>query len=281
MNIIDRFVSGREVGVAIPVSIGTAIAVETALGLNPEIKVDKAPILEAKLLFINVRTLIRNLMGALTTDGKRLVNEKNLIPALIEEMGIIEAGISKETHGKINVAYYVCSYKSLKQHFPNALLRTPTTEIQKFAHAIEVGLLKNLQEISPPHDIRYFDVTIVGKFPDTFIMTHSPVDLLSVDSFTKLTLLESHTGKMKRHLLWNTKLTNGKELVNIPFTRFTLQVFGDNGGQFAPLAPKIKQAVKDVAEKYSWSSITTKDKVNYGISSIEDKVIRSTLKGLL
>jgi len=281
MNIIDRFVSGRELATQVPVSIATGLAVEAALGIHPEIKVDKAPILEAKLLLINVRTLIRNLMGALTTDGKRLVSDKNLIPALVEEMAIIEAAISKGTNGKVAVCFYICSYRNLKQQFPNALLKMPVTEIQKFAHAVETGLLRNLDELQPPHDIRHFDVELTGKFPDTFIITHSPVDLLSADNFNKLSLVESHTGNIKRHLLWNTKLTNGRELSNIPFTKFTLQVFGDNGGHFSPMSPKVKQAVKDVADKYNWTSITTREKVSYGISSITDTTIRSTLKGLL
>src|SRR5690606_9561418 len=99
------------------------------------------------------------------------------------------------------------------------------------------------------NDVRYYDVYIEGKFQDTMLLTHIPVDLLSADRFSKLVLLESHTGAIKPHLSWYTKLTNGKELFRMPFNRFTLQVFGDNGVHFAPMPMKMKQAVKDISEK--------------------------------
>lgn len=279
-SIIDRMIVGRELGTQVPISIGSALAIEAALGIHPEIQVSSPPILETKMLMINVRTLIRNLLGALTTDARKMMTDKNLFPALLEEMNIIETAVSKQTNGMIPVVFYYCSYRSLKQKFPNALLRMPNTEIQKFNNALESNLLMQIKDSGVSSDLRVFDVDLSGKFPDTFIMTHAPVDLLSSNYFSKLVLLESHTGNMKKHLLWNSKLTNGKELTRIPFNRFTLQVFGDNGVHFSPLLPKVKQAVKDIADKYEWTSITTMDKIKYSVSNVNDKIIRTLLISL-
>src|SRR5690606_10382192 len=116
----------------------------------------------------------------------------------------------KATNGKVLVTYYISSYQKLKQLFPHAFLRTANTEIQKHQQAIENAILKGLRDIGLANDVLYYDVYIESKFQDTMLLTHIPVDLLSADRFSKLVLLESHTGAIKPHLSWYTKLTNGK-----------------------------------------------------------------------
>lgn len=281
MTLVERKVADRELSTVIPLSIATGLAIESLLGVHPEIPVDRPPVLGTKLVMINLRTLIRNVHGALETEIKKIVTPQAIGLAVSEEMIIIESAINKTSEGRALVVFYACSYQSLKRLFPNALLRFANTDLQlKYAN-LEKTALKYILDSQPHHDVRTFDVDIDGQYPDTIIITHSPVDLLSRRHFEKLTLLESHTGAFKTHLQWNTKLTNGKDLVRIPFGRMSLQVFGDNGQHFSPMPNKIKDAVKDTAEKYLWTATTTHDKIVYGINKIEDQLVRSSILGLL
>lgn len=108
-------------------------------------------------------------------------------------------------------------------------------------------------------------------------MTHVPVDLLTGTRFSKLTLLESHTAKLKNKLDWNSKLTNGKDLPNMPFNAMTLQVFGDGGLFFSPMPMAVKKEVMSIAEKYKWTPATSLDKVKYGLQGMNDHLTRQIL----
>jgi hypothetical protein len=276
MSLLDRKLAERALG-AIPVSIATSLAIESACGIHPEITVTKAPVLNNRLLMVNIRTLIRNIYGALETEIKKQLTTRQIITALMEEMSIIESCINKYSDGICSVVFYACSHGALKRLYPYAIHRQITTDIQiHYAH-LEKMSIKELLDIPNTHDIRTFDVGIEGKYPDTLMLTHLPVDLMSRYSFSQLLLLESHSGKIKNHLEWNSKLTKGVDLLKIPFCKFTLQVFGDNGNLFSPMPQAIKEEVRRMAEEDHWTVTTTKDKIVYSINKIYHPKLKSEL----
>src|SRR5690606_15099886 len=105
--------------------------------------------------------------------------------------------------------------------------KNATTENQKFVQALEGNTFKEFQQLQPDADLRVFDMDFEQDQRKVLIITHFPVDLLNRYKFSRLVLLETHTGAMKPHTLWYTKLYNGKELNMIPFDRMTVQLFGD------------------------------------------------------
>lgn len=280
MNNILGDIDAREKG-GIPISIGTSLAIESACGVFPDRPVSPAPVLAVKELWINVRTLIRNLNGALPKELAERVLPHDLVPPMLEELSIIESAISKISSGMVRVVYYCCDYSSLPRMFPKATLRFAKTEKQLLIKALEDNAITLLLAASPPHDLRLFRFEIHGKFPNSLIVTHLPVDLLARYSFAKLELLESHTGSIKPYPQWHSKLTGGKELPNIPFNRFSLQVFGDNGHQFAPMLPSIRKEVIRMAEEDSWTTITTDEKIRVSLRKIQDPATRSLLLAVL
>ncbi len=273
-------VDSREKG-QFPISIGTSLAVEAAGGVYPDRPVEPAPVLQVREVWFNLRTLYRNLFGCLPSDLKERVTHGPLAMALIEEMGILEAAILKISNGGARAVFYVCDYSTLRQKFPKAALKVPTTPKQIMQHALETAAIRTVLEQGVAHDLRMYRFEITGTHPASFIVTHLPVDLLSRYSFAKLDLLESHTGMIKPPPQWNTKLTNGKELTNIPFGRFSLQVFGDNGHHFAAAPRSVREAVLQLAQERRWTAVTTEEKIRESLRSISNPVDRAALLSLL
>lgn len=280
MNSLLAGVDGREKG-QFPISIGTSLAVEAAGGVYPDRPVDPAPINDVKEVWFNLRTLLRNLIGCLPKDIKDRVTQGPLIEAMVEELQILESTILKISSGNARAVFYVCDYSTLRQKFPKAALKVPTTPKQQMQHAMETAVIQGLLKQGVPQDVRTFRMEIEGQHPASFIVTHLPVDLLSRYSFAKLLLLESHTGKIKAHPQWNTKLTNGNELSNIPFGRFALQVFGDNGHHFAAAPRAVREAVLQLAKDRNWNAVTTDAKVRDSLNSLPHAADRLALVSLL
>lgn len=280
MGLLDRKVADRAVG-DLHISIATDLGLESAVGIHPEIKVDRPPILDSRVLMVNMRTLIRNIHGAVDGEIRKQLTPSAVLSTLQAEMQIIESTINRYSEGMTNVVFYACSHASLKRKFPNAIMRQVSTDIQLHYTHLERDVLKLLLAQPAAHDIRTFDVEIEGKYPDTMIITHLCVDLLSKPHFSKLLLLETHTGAIKNHLQWNTKLTKGNELLRIPFCRFSLQVFGDNGHLFSPQGQLMKNTVLEMAEADKWTNVSTRERIVSSIQKVKDAKLRSSLLLLL
>ncbi len=109
--------------------------------------------------------------------------------------------------------------------------------------------------------------------------THLACDLLSYRTSLKLQLLESHTGELKKRLVWNTKYKKitTVELNNLPFNEKLLYILGDNTGMVQPLNIKIRRALGDVATSNNWTPNTTVDRVVFDTNKSD--IVRPALGG--
>lgn len=273
--------ANREKG-QFPISIATSLAMESLAGIHPNIlNVVNLPIKDVSTILINIRTIIRNIHGALPTEASKALKAKELIDTLLAEMTIIEATVNKLSEGMVNVVFYASTYGSLARKYPQAILRSITTDLQiQYTH-LERDTIIKLLENPLTFDIRRYDTEITDRFTDVLIITHLCIDLLSKSQFNRLRLLETHTGIIKNHLQWNTKLTKGKDLIRIPFNRFTLQVFGDNGHLFSQMDHRTRAAVLNMAEADQWTTASTKDRIVASIRKLDDPSTRMTLLALL
>lgn len=260
-------ISGRALGEHLPISVSTAVAIE---GL-PE----KKPLWGAEL-WINLRTLLRNLWSTINSDDRKYVGPEHLYAPFVAEMEQVRNAVRDITGGTMTVVFYHCDYSDLLRHLPNAILKEHS-ELQKNYLAIEHNLMQVLLKYAESFGIREFKTEIRGTPQKCLMMTHYPVDLLSAKSFGKLQLLESHTGTIKSKSEWHTKLTNGKQLDNIPFNHFTLQIFGDNNNLLNAMSIKIRKVVMEIAEKHKWTSVSTLDLIRFSIGEIKDPFARDFL----
>ena len=260
-------VNVRDMG-DIPDSIGTSFAIQSLFNKHPDKKPEKyLPAARADGIYINVRTLLRNMFNATESAKVTLVKPDDYLRALKSELTEIKDYISSQEESKLKVYYYLPTYKSLHKEFGStAELREPRTDLQKSKLEIEKAVFVKLEQelLSLDKDKRYVNITDMGvdaaEREIGLLLTHYPVDLLYSKGFSKLLLLESHTGQIKGENEWYTKFS-AVASERIPFNKAMLIFFGDSGGMFKPQHHKARDALLAVAEKYKWNYQTTRDKI--------------------
>jgi hypothetical protein len=272
-------IAARAVG-QYPLSIATSLAIESTNGVHPDIVVEKPPILEYPEIWINIRTLFRNLMGSFDKDTAGGVVPPELMSTLVEEMDTIASIIRDSANGRTNVIFYYSNYKDIDKKYHHAVFIEDRTDRQKQYTLIHNQTMKLLLK-QHANDIRIFDLKLHSEYlAKALILTHYPYDLLSHKSFGQLDLLESHTGAIKGRALYYTKYHEGKTLSRIPFREDLIQVFGDSV-IFKPYDIKVRKEVIEIAEKYKWNQVVTFEKLKYGIEQIKNPYAKEVLLSII
>ncbi|WP_144106648.1 hypothetical protein [Paraburkholderia sp. BCC1886] len=278
-------ISARAVG-QYPVSISTSLALEGAFGIHPDLPpVKSAPILEYEQLFVNMRTLFRNFLGAMDKVSGAMVSPDEIAITLNEEMEQITEIVNEGSNGRCKPVFYLSKYKGMAQAYPYAAFRVDSTDRMKANAVILKQTMALIAQQNRDRDdpILIFDRKLTPEkvpAPKTLIITHHAYDLLSYRAFRSLSLLESHTGRIKDRALWYTKYSNGRELAQIPFREDLIQVMGD-GETFRTLDPKLRKEVLELATRFNWSAVTTSDRIRFCADFIKDAPKRDLFKSLL
>lgn len=278
-KLTENILSARAVG-QFPISIATSLAIESAIGILPEAPAPSPEVKSRDLIKINIRTLIRNLVGSVETEDKGKIDAYVAATYIRNEMVAIETIIAEHSDGRCQVAFYHCSYTDIINDFNRSIFKTPNTLGQKHSHEFENKVCRILTS----GEIGSVDVKqYVRRFEDfsgsALLLTHYPIDLLQRYRFSSVALLESHTGAIKPPIMWNTKLANGRELEIIPFDRMTLQLFGDNV-TFVPMPIKIRKRMYNIAVNNKWTAATTKDYVIHCVEMNRDPALEVLVKDL-
>lgn len=248
----------RETG-EIPISVSTALAIESLF--NQEIERDFS--YNNQSLWFNVRTIFRNLLGAVKVETD--YDDEMILLDLLEEITVILTVLEENNvKGKNKVVLYANSHNNLEKLFPYAKVKRPKTDKQVEYYQIEKRIIETLfDNISTNDDysVETGDCKLEGKDQSAIVLTHHPVDLLSRYKFSELLLLESHTGVIKKQSQWNTKLTGGKQNPRLPFNSLTLQVFGDQSTNFYSYSAAYKKVLIDLAKKANWNALTGSEKI--------------------
>jgi len=271
--------SYREVG-KYPISIGTSLAIESACGINEEGK-QYNHVADYDCLWLNIRTLLRNLLGAIPSDSPTLPAQQ-YAEALLFEIDTITHAVQDASHGRCRVMCYYSNYSEVERKHPGAGIRVYTTAKQKASFALSKEVLLKLFKLIKDHQVPFLGINdlISGQsFQKNLILTNYAYDLLANSPTFGLTLLESHTGAVKTKALWHTKYLDGRNLPMIPFNRLFLQVFGDKE-TFRPMDPKLRKEIIEIATKYKWNSSTTTSMINYGIGQLKNHYARDILRAL-
>lgn len=271
-------VSDRVVG-QYPISIATSLALEGATGRYPERETGVNQLLDYKEIWVNVKTLFRNLYNACDRNSVLNVETEDFVDGLATDMDHFVEVIRNETQGMAKVVFYVCDYANMAFHYPHAGIRGDTTELQKaYTHAMRECIKQLLEK--QLFEVKLFSHLINEQNDQKILLiTHFPLDLCA-KGLTNKDLLESHTGIIKPKHQWYTKYLNGKELPNIPFRKDLLQVFGDQE-HFRPMSISLRKQILGLAETYNWSQVTTTAKIRYGIDQLKDPLARDVLKQML
>jgi len=275
----DTAISARAIG-QYQLSIATSLAIESLMGIHPEIKVSKPPINEFKELWVNVKTLFRNLMGSMHKDSAAQADRAELVEALWYECETIRAIIKEGTTRPTNVVFYVSDYKGMESKYKHAVLRRDNTDKAKDYTQTQNKVIERLLK-EHPENFLTFDLKLKAtQKVNTVILTHYPYDLFSRKEFLNLVLLESHTGALKTPDMWYTKYYEGKDIPFIPFREDLIQIFGDKE-HFRPMDIKIKREVIELAQEKRWSAVTTTEKIKSNINDMKNPMSKAIIKDLL
>lgn len=268
-----------------PISIPTSLALEAAFDIYP----DRPPlgrkvINEYSEIWINIRTLFRNLMSCFSKEQSRSLFPGMLVLGLLDDIEMIQEVIRSNTNDNVKPIFYYSNYAKLDFHFKHGIIRTDRTDKQleyTKLHNETIKLLLSKAEKEHIGDIRVFDLLIKPTDrTNALIVTNFAIDLLANKEFSRMTLLESHSGQFKEKAQFYTKFYDGKECSQIPFRKDMLQIFGDNT-LFHPMDIKLRREILEVAKKYNWSSITTTDRIRLTIDSIQNPYFKEFIKNIL
>lgn len=253
------------------VSIGTSLALETLFGINENVKpTNPLPYTHYDNLFVNIRTLVRNLYGAVSKELKVQWSAQHYLKKVLEEIRNIPMIISDQSHEKLSVIYYFCEFTSLSREYPHATLKKVREQVSLYDN-IEAYVIDSIKRLVKQGKLNIMICDVKVPIPEerNLILTHYPVDLVPHVGSRNLDLIESHTGAIKNRRKWYTKL-KGKDMERIPFSRKTIQIFGD-GRTFSGVTPKQKKMVMDFSESNRWNQTTTDRVIDAQMSRFPDK----------
>lgn len=268
-----------------PVSIATSLALEGAFDIYPDRpQLGYIPIKKFDMLLINVRTLYRNIMGSLSKNDIKKVIPPQIMACIVDEIDMITSIVTSETDNRVSVIFYYSNYDGLETKYKYAQIRRDTTDLQKEYTAIHnqtIKLLLDYNKKSPISNLKLFNLDIDLEIQkDVLILTNYAYDLTFKRKFRRLSLLESHSGKVKEESQFYTKFHDGNKLCQIPFRIEMLQIFGDST-IFKPLSLELRKEILEIANKYNWSTVTTKMKIQYGIDHILNPYAKEIVRAIM
>lgn len=273
---------------AFPVSVGTSLALESLFKpvlepIDPERKIPQHVNLDDyDELWINVFTLYRNLMAALTKEHTQSVSFREVAEGIVQEIDYItEIFNSYKTRVTQKIIFYISDYKGIGDQNKFVNPRKIATDTQIHFSELYVATAKLLIE----HYRNYSNFKLFKSEikPDVrckaLIITHVAFDLVSYENFRELDLLESHTGILKKYPTWHTKYYNGKELPDLPFNLLLLKIFGD-ANTYRPMDMRLRKEILAIAKANRWTPVTSESKVRRDLNQMKNQFFIDNLKTL-
>lgn len=257
-----------------PVSIATSLALESLLNIHPDTKHSSPPIHRFSELWINIRTIFRNLYGSMERLQAESLSLYDYVYGMIDDMSNIQYW-SQLLEVQKPVYFYYSKYEDLEKKYTFAKFRNANTPIQKAYFQKQNETIDTL--FKEKHLLSYTDNKEKGNvyvfkdfikpshYPSVGLLTHYAFDLCQSYSFEKLYLVESHIGHVKDKSLWYTKYYNGNQLPPLPFRLDLLQIFGDRE-MFHPAPKKVRELFIEMAKKYHFTPMTSKDRIKQCLS---------------
>lgn len=288
---MSKALTSRMMG-QLPISIATSVAFESLLNMEPPSDAPPwvrrpsgsvQPIRRQKELWINLRTLLRNIDGAINPEVENLTSPLDYYRALVAEMATIETIVNElPAEERPKTIYFTKSYENLSRIWPNALFRDVTAPKLKVFAVLENNVMSYFADDIRKGVFAQDKVIIADSYLSPGIraalISHFPVDLVLTKGNKFELLVESHTGALKLKQEWYTKLRDGNKYPRIPFDKAMVQIFGDKENMLSPQTLAIRKRLGVISEKYRWSPMTTRDRVIFSIEQEHEPVLLKLVK---
>lgn len=270
-----------------PLSIATSVAFESLFNMEPA---DDAPswvrrpsgtvepIKRIGELWINLRTLCRNIDGAISSEVMNDASPMDYYRILVSEMSAIQSIVNDvPAEQRPALRFYTKSYENLTKLWPHALFRDVTAPKQIVYAVMENNVMSYFADdikkgVFNPEQVVIVDSYLHPGLRPT-LLSHFPVDLVLTKGNKFEALVESHTGAIKRKEEWYTKLRDGNKYPRIPFDKAMVQIFGDKENMLSPQTMAIRKRLGVISEKYHWSPMTTRDRVIFCVEQEHEPIL--------
>lgn len=270
-------ISSRTVS-ALPLSIGTSLAFESVFeprlpAYDPSRVIPQmVDLSKYNAIWINITTLIRNIIGALPKTSAHQVTPDDIKDAIIYEMQLLSEMTNTASSGNCKCLFYHHTYRRLLNNPLTTKFikfRLPNTTLQ-IAYDNTVNKTMLLLERDKSLDITTTDSELSpdNSNDKALIFTHVPYDLVNYSDFRKLDLIESHTGKLKTRREWYSKYYPivGSDMSILPFTRKLLLIMGDHI-LIKPIDIRFRKLIMDIAIARKWTPLTTPAKIRMDLDT--------------
>lgn len=248
--IFEIEVETGEVGV----NISTSLAIEGLCGVYPDRPVNPAPILEVKVLWLNINTLVRNLYNSSKPIFESQRSAEWLSATVVQEIETIDGFIKLRNPDTVVMPYWIDDAKA-KKMFDWMVFKEPSEKVKPIYDKLCAAAKQACKAMPSAVELPMFNVTLTGP---TAVLTHYPLELATQVNTKDLVLLESHTGKIKFSSEWHSKMMLHTG-VEVPFNKLMLSLCGDKH-QIKP-AGTLKRRLMKLARENKWHKATPVSKI--------------------
>lgn len=279
----DKMITHRELS-SFGVSVGTGLMLESVFDPT-DTRIDDERVIPPKVNLLNYKgwllnafTLIRNIITSVTEDIPYDKITDSMVSRLMEEVeaeiAVIQSLLLVKNVDEHFIKLFIPKYYNLSRIF-NVGKETDVKYIENNLKVIELfrkplmSLGNYITKVVPEN------YKLDREYNDKYLLTsHYTIDLLQS---TKWELLESHTGVLKDHHMFYTKLHpfGSKDLSHIPMVDIVLYILGDNQ-LVRGFTPKIKQELYNISLDKKWTYRTTREKVKFDLRN--NKILEPLIK---
>jgi len=277
---LSKLIEDRTV-TSLGISIGTGLALETLfrdkkLGDKPKLEIydPKRKLPKAvnpddyQTHIYNIYTLFRNVIGSIKYNVKdELAGDSRVHDQLLNDMYLL---IELYNNTTADIAFYLPDYASIYARFDRGKKGSVYAP-----YSVHSFIESNIKRLAFPGTVIKGKPT--GLLPRTagkiLLLSHYTIDLLSVKNIPDLSLLESHTGKIKTKVEFGTKYhpIGKRDLTHLPINPKLLYMLGDKT-IVRPYDIKDRRAIYEISIVKHWTPTMSEQVISRHIMKYDTKI---------
>lgn len=215
----------------------------------------------------NISTLYRNVLGSIKYKDKELLMQSKYVQdQLINDIYVL---MELYSNTEVKLLFYLPDYSNVGKKYN----KYKTGIYKPYEHTLLMQYIIN-KLVYPVQVTKSMSDGLLPRISGkVLLMTHHTYDLLSVFKIPELTLLESHTGRIKTKSEWGKKYKSmGKrDMSHYPINKRLLYIYGDKT-IVQPLPISDRKGFYELSATKGWSPSVSQQQVDTLTKSFMNKI---------